>query len=283
MYAFSKDEDLALSEEDDETEWEMIWMQNNMEYSPNPNKDDVEDCYGSALYPQLRKGDRSLDYCIQLVDKPSTDAFLRGRLISDAIDPQMILGWYQRCKEEHGESCRWAHIETNPHLALKKKFTVIDVATDCLVDVTSTRNYAALSYVWGQTNDVRTTKASLSRFRKVGAFRSIALPKTIRDAIDFTNALNIPYLWVDCLCIVQDDMESEGTRIEDMDTVYGNAVLTIVAASGTDAQAGLPGWRCCPPERSLPLATIEADLTLGVLPFFDGAIMQSPHAKRGWT
>lgn len=49
------------------------------------------------------------------------------------------------------------------------------------------------------------------------------------------------YLWVDCLCIITDVQKELKTMIHSMDRVYNAANLTIVAATGEDADAGLPG------------------------------------------
>lgn len=49
------------------------------------------------------------------------------------------------------------------------------------------------------------------------------------------------YLWVDALCIVQDDNASKQSMIERMHVIYQNAFLTLFVATGTDANAGLSG------------------------------------------
>jgi hypothetical protein len=46
---------------------------------------------------------------------------------------------------------------------------------------------------------------------------------------------------VDALCIVQDDEQSKHIEMSRMDQIYRNAYLTIIAAAGKDANAGLPG------------------------------------------
>ncbi|KAK3174859.1 hypothetical protein OEA41_002105 [Lepraria neglecta] len=63
------------------------------------------------------------------------------------------------------------------------------------------------------------------------------LPRTIRDALDLTYKLDELYLWVDVLCILQDDKR---VQIQSMSEVYSNAILTIVAGVGESANAGLP-------------------------------------------
>ncbi|KAF2828684.1 HET-domain-containing protein [Ophiobolus disseminans] len=69
------------------------------------------------------------------------------------------------------------------------------------------------------------------------------VPQTIEDAIDLTKMLGFKYLWVDSLCIIQDDTEDQQIQINNMHGVYKTAFVTIVAASGVHSNAGLPGLR----------------------------------------
>jgi hypothetical protein len=55
------------------------------------------------------------------------------------------------------------------------------------------------------------------------------------------HAMGERYLWIDSLCIIQDDGESKHRDIQRMDIVYSKAFATIVAMHGADANAGLPG------------------------------------------
>jgi hypothetical protein len=276
-----RNEGQTLDEQIDETKWEMTWRQNNGEY--DPESDEAENLYGSGLYPRLKVDGSGTDHCIQLVDEASTDGFLRGRAIPESIDTKMIQGWMRRCTEMHGDDCKESYFQVAPHPAVTMEFTVIDVRAECLVNIPSTAKYVALSYVWGQANHLTTIKSLVSEFRTQGAFNRRKPPRTIQDAIDLTRALGFQYLWVDALCIVQDESEIKDLLISNMDAVYGHAALTIVAASGLDADAGLGGWKNSPPERKLFTEVMGPDWTLGVLPFFDAAIMKAPHAKRGWT
>lgn len=58
----------------------------------------------------------------------------------------------------------------------------------------------------------------------------------IRHVMDFTHALGERYLWVDRLCITQDDVGDVGTlsQVAKMDKIYGGAYLTIIAASSDE-------------------------------------------------
>jgi len=163
-------------------------------------------------------------------------------------------------------------------------FKVIDVQKQCLISLPEGEEYVALSYVWGSTNNVLTTTANFEKFSTERAFEGMDLPKTIRDAIDLTRNLGLSYIWTDSLCIVQDDEGVKEVLISNMDCVYGHASLTIVAATGDNAQAGLPGFGEGPwTSRRLNVEKIAPDLQLGVLPHFDVELMESSYAKRAWT
>lgn len=65
--------------------------------------------------------------------------------------------------------------------------------------------YLAPSYCWGSSRNVITTKATLPEYMKATCFDS--LPATLRDAVIATRALGFQYLWIDSLCIIQDDKD----------------------------------------------------------------------------
>jgi hypothetical protein len=64
-------------------------------------------------------------------------------------------------------------------------------------------NYIALSHCWGSDQNLTTERATLpERLRGIGWD---TLPKTFQDAINITRMLGIRYLWIDSLCIIQND------------------------------------------------------------------------------
>lgn len=65
------------------------------------------------------------------------------------------------------------------------------------------------------------------------------LPKTITDAIRFTRKLGIKLLWVDSLCLIQDEEEEVAKEIAKMHHYYGNACITISAAVAASCHLGL--------------------------------------------
>ncbi|KAF4465672.1 HET-domain-containing [Fusarium albosuccineum] len=86
--------------------------------------------------------------------------------------------------------------------------------------------YTALSYCWGCPQICETTKANVSA--RLGGFSASELSSSLQDAIRITRALGIPYLWVDAICIIQDDK---------------NPTLTICASRSQQAEKGfLQDW-----------------------------------------
>jgi hypothetical protein len=70
-----------------------------------------------------------------------------------------------------------------------------------------------------------------------------SLPKTFRDAIEITNLLYLKYLWIDSICIIQDDPDDWEKESSQMARVYSNSYVTIAAARSTDDIEGFLGAR----------------------------------------
>ncbi|EKG20514.1 Heterokaryon incompatibility [Macrophomina phaseolina MS6] len=83
--------------------------------------------------------------------------------------------------------------------------------------------------------------ANSSLLTAPGSLKTSEIPRTIRDAMSLVASMGERFLWVDALCIIQDDIGMQQSQIMKMDRIYENALLTIVAASGQDSEAGLPG------------------------------------------
>ncbi|KAF8134253.1 heterokaryon incompatibility protein-domain-containing protein [Boletus edulis] len=98
----------------------------------------------------------------------------------------------------------------------------------CLVDTPSRCRYVALSYVWGTAPVFTHLTENTQDLRKTGSLRSLPIPATIRDAIALVYAIGERYLWVDSLCIIQDDWKMKGTEITRMGSIYSGALFTIV-------------------------------------------------------
>ncbi|KAL3296274.1 tol protein, partial [Colletotrichum asianum] len=103
-----------------------------------------------------------------------------------------------------------------------------------------THDYVALSYCWGSEDDtasqISTTRNIL--FSRKRDIKEEHLPQTLRDAVHVCRELSIRHLWVDSLCIIQDDIEDWEKESASMGLIYNNALLTIIAASSNSCHDG---------------------------------------------
>ena len=161
---------------------------------------------------------------------------------SDRVDVRRIKSWLGDCKAYHGSACRptaWKDLDLHG-------IRMIDVKRRCIVMAPAGCQYFALSYCWGDGTKVehlKLTTANLEQLHSPGELSkdNVRVPSTIRDAIYFTECLKFNYLWVDALCIIQDDATEMDVQLNLMDRLYKSATLTLVAATGADAWSGLAG------------------------------------------
>lgn len=99
--------------------------------------------------------------------------------------------------------------------------------------------YCALSHCWGPVDKrpLRTVHANLTQHRDEIPFDK--LPKTFRETVLFTRSLGIRYLWIDSLCIIQDDPEDWSREARKMGALYRRALLVIAATGASDSTGGL--------------------------------------------
>ena len=135
------------------------------------------------------------------------------------------------------------------------------------------------------------------------------LLNTFRQAIEIARKLGIFYLWIDALCIVQDDEEELHSTIPIMGHIYANSCLTIAAAvSSLNPNEGsvcfnsrstpvynLAGSFCRGVELSNTLSTGEEsrllvyetldlpDMTHHVIPKATTPLTGCPLSTRGWV
>lgn len=105
--------------------------------------------------------------------------------------------------------------------------------------------YLALSYVWGSVANFRLTRMNRSELMRPGIVTKVwhHLPRSIQDVIVLTRKLKVRHLWLDSICLIQNDTEDLERGVNVMDRIYEQAWLTIIAAHGHDTSAGFPGLR----------------------------------------
>ncbi|KAJ4289051.1 hypothetical protein N0V90_011393 [Kalmusia sp. IMI 367209] len=165
----------------------------------------------------------------------------RRKEIEQRINLDIVKSWLNNCDHNHGSACN--HPRSQKRAANSMPLNFIDVQNQRLVSATSDEKYFALSYTWGRVDMFQTLKSNFDVRKQSGSLATIQFPKTIKDAMSFVLSLGERYLWVDAICLVQDDQAQMSRDVPNMDIVYGQAFATLAALGGTDANAGLAGVR----------------------------------------
>ncbi|KAH7409865.1 heterokaryon incompatibility protein-domain-containing protein, partial [Phaeosphaeria sp. MPI-PUGE-AT-0046c] len=160
----------------------------------------------------------------------------------------------------------------------------IDVFNMCITELDHNVRYVTLSYTWGDAEQLKLLKHTYNVMTQPGALLPLMdkIPKTIRDSIKLTLQIGEHYLWVDALCIIQDDPVDQDTQIGEMGRVYKNSILTVCVCCGHDASYGIPGIE--QKTRTLKQAAqVVGGFVLGnILPCSEH-ISKSKWSTRGWT
>ncbi|KAH0425809.1 hypothetical protein CcaCcLH18_10752 [Colletotrichum camelliae] len=128
-----------------------------------------------------------------------------------------------------------------------------------LVELGKVVDFAILSYCWGEKPHYTTTSENLQDH--LTGFPLNNLPETIQCAMKVTRALGLQYLWVDALCILQD--QDEKIIIEEVRTAheyYARGAIVIGAASAKHSDAGFLAPRDLPYRKyELPIGLINGE------------------------
>jgi Heterokaryon incompatibility protein (HET) len=223
---------------------------------------------------------------LALVKERSSSADIARGIILDHnwIDVGLLRRWRRNCAVQHGSACTSF---SGPQAVLSARPSLlIDAWKNCLVYPTSEDSYVALSYVWGGVDSLKTVRSNLQDFLRENAF-SVAIcghriPKTILDAIHLTSLFRERYLWVDSLCIIQDDQDFKHREITNMAAIYAKASLTLIAAQGKDANFGLHGIRGIARPRQLQQKVFKIDRRHHIIHHPMHRTDSAWH-QRGWT
>ena len=191
---------------------EMSWIAFEI-YKPdlNDNENDLSD-YDVSNWPQ------------EVVEFPTSSKTIN-----------VAKQWIQNCLTEHPK-CTRPDVTPLPT-------RVVDVGhlnnrSNPRLYVTQGRldRYVTLSHVWGVGYRVVLTKNNLPKFEQEVVLNK--LPKTFQDAIQMTRLLGVRYLWVDALCIIQDDPNDWKRESTSMCSVFENAIFSLSAVAATDTHSG---------------------------------------------
>ena len=144
----------------------------------------------------------------------------------------LMKGWIDKCQRSH-QSCKIPQQVGGPKRLLEclSNGSVRLVETQSL---TQRCEYIALSYCWGDGTAVMKTteknpKNTLRRHRH--GIPEKSLPPLFQEAVSLARGLNIPYLWIDSMCIIQDSDKDKKEEIMRMCDIFRGAFIVVVAAS----------------------------------------------------
>lgn len=202
---------------------------------------------------------------------------------------QLAANWLTRCADQH-ESCSPSKTQHNYHPTRLLDLKILDDVTNIrLVEkdsMISDEPYVALSHCWGGSIPVVLGKETLHYLKK--GIDLLTLPKTFQHAVALVRSLDIRYLWIDSLCIIQDsymDWEREASRMKD---VYRNAILTIAATGAASSSAGCFFDRDIDLVRAITVSVSWLGVSQGKYLLCDGYIWQdnivkAPLNHRAWV
>jgi len=211
------------------------------------------------------------------------------RLVSPfAADPDLARGWVNKCERDHCDS-PMEQLQQGSRPSDLRNLRAIDVYEHCVTHIERQSRYIALSYVWGGIGQLQLTKSNLEELSQKGSLmlenNQRQIPQTVKDASHLVSLLNERYLWVDALCIIQDGSDKQ-EQIQNMDNIYVSALLTIVAASGKDANAGLSGIRPREDHRGFQRqypTSVNGLKLVNTLPDLSRTVDSSVRNSRAWT
>ncbi|KAK7949228.1 HET-domain-containing protein [Apiospora aurea] len=159
---------------------------------------------------------------------------------------EIMRAWRDRCDEQHKECYPWKRPEDLPPMPTR----VIDVGTASnpalrLVETSANQlkaKYVALSHCWGQLTDDEKFCATKGKMESIKAHIPFSsLPRSFRDAVTVTRELGIQYLWIDSICIIQDDDDDWAAEAQKMGDVFSSAYCTLAASSARSSTEGFLG------------------------------------------
>ena len=272
--------------------------------STTPEQPTYRDDYHLIISDVDDRGDKQLSFTITAKEEAEFQVEVGimpetygSSLHPHFVDVPMAKAWLESC--ENHVACEHLRLQRDQDPDFYELYlTFIDVKTRLLVRPRCRVQYVALSYVWGQGphdytefRDLPQSASSENDFtlleRQPVALTESRLPRTLADAISFTESLGKRYVWIDALCIPQDDQEERLTQIDSMDLIYRNSACTLIALEGDSSAAGLPGASPDSPRNVLRNAEClnpgQTTRWCEELENFPAALSKSHWASRAWT
>jgi hypothetical protein len=193
--------------------------------------------------------------------------------------------WLQNCRHGHLK-CNSTGSQKSLSKFLPTRLVALDKGVNriCSSDkLPRNTEYATLSHCWGSGQFLTLKSNVLEAFYT--EVPPTAISQTISDAIEAARYLGFSYLWVDTLCIIQDDPEDWRNESSLMSAVYEESGLNIAASGASDGSEGCyferpAGYRC-----QVDIRNDGVPCLYDIVPhaFVDTFLGSSPLLRRGWV
>lgn len=104
-------------------------------------------------------------------------------------------------------------------------------------DLSADASYLTLSHCWGGNTIFKLTKGNLEILKRDIPVHQ--LPDLFKDVLYMTSQLGVKYIWIDCLCILQDCRDDWAYEAARMGDVYRYAQCNIAASGYKDSKTRL--------------------------------------------
>jgi hypothetical protein len=147
-----------------------------------------------------------------------------------------IRQWLDHCSSRHSDRC-FPKAKHTPHRLVEVGATG-NLPRLVLSKQISFHNqrYTTLSHCWGPSLPIRTLLSNVQAYSHSIPLEII--PRTFEDAILITRALDIQFIWIDALCIIQDSAEDWDREAAKMKDIYAGGVLNIAASDSSGSGGG---------------------------------------------
>lgn len=151
---------------------------------------------------------------------------------------ELAQNWIRVCQEFHTECTAHSKVHGLPTRLIDLGLSDADLRLSIVnPDDFRGAKYATLSHCWGQLQFLKLSRDNLASFKTSIPYRD--LTQTFKDAIKVARHCAFRYLWIDSLCIIQDDRDDWAIEAPRMASVYGGSSLNISAAAANDGSEGL--------------------------------------------
>jgi hypothetical protein len=231
-------------------------------------------------------------------DNPASSTFItREPVLLERPEnlSELVLGWLDECISDHKlctSSKASSEIINDQYAELPTRVLEVSGSLETpsvkLIETHGLEGrYCALSHCWGTAKQrpLETNQKNINRYLDEIPFDQ--LPNNFRDAVRLVSGIGVRYLWIDSLCIIQDDLEDWKAESKVMGLVYQRAVLVIAAAGSTNCSEGLfVTDRPAPITLRIPYNSAgvsHGSFNVALIPEGDKAPGYGPLRERAWA